>query len=279
MRSTPRFEFGKNWQSFISSLTEERVREAERSLADMLRTGSLAGVSFLDIGSGSGLFSLAARRLGARVVSFDYDPVSVACTLELKSRYFPGDLHWDVAEGSVLDREFLGSLGVFDIVYSWGVLHHTGELWKAMGNVQIPVRAGGVLFIAIYNDQGAASDLWAMTKRLYCSSVAGRVLVSAVMLPYFALRGVAAGLITAGSPFRHFTEYRTKRGMSVHHDWVDWLGGYPFEVARPEQVLRFYGDAGFVLTNMIATRGSGCNQYVFRRSLAERQARPASPPA
>src|SRR5207302_10440486 len=127
-----RFEFGKNWGRFLEVLDDERIGEAEESLKKMLEVEGLAGKSFLDIGSGSGLFSLAARRLGARVHSFDYDPQSVACAAELRRRYFPNDEDWVVEPGSALDEAYLNRLGTFDIVYSWGVLHHTGAMWQAL---------------------------------------------------------------------------------------------------------------------------------------------------
>src|SRR2546426_1571009 len=129
-----RFAFGENWARFLALLDDQRIRDAEESLQSKLEVENLAGKSFLDIGSGSGLFSLAARRLGARVHSFDYDPQSVACTAELRRRYFPGDERWTIEGASVLDAAYLASLGPFDVVYSWGVLHHTGHMWQALEN-------------------------------------------------------------------------------------------------------------------------------------------------
>ena len=162
-----RFEFGKNWTWFLATLTDAKIEQAVHSLEDMLEAADLRGARFLDIGSGSGLFSLAARRLGAQVCSLDYDPHSVACTRELRRRYFPDDPEWIVESGSALDEAYIRSLGRFDIVYSWGVLHHTGKMWAALANAAIPVAGGGKLFIAIYNDQGTPSRRWTKVKRAY----------------------------------------------------------------------------------------------------------------
>src|SRR6266581_9697805 len=156
-----RFEFGENWKSFLRVLNDERIAVAEDSLRQMLEVESLAGKSFLDVGSGSGLFSLAAMRLGARRVhSFDFDSQSVACTRELKCRYFPDVGHWMIEQGNVLDSAYLARLGQFDVVYSWGVLHHTGNLWQALENVAPLCADGGTIALAIYNDQGTASRRW-----------------------------------------------------------------------------------------------------------------------
>ena len=164
-----RFGFGKNWSRFLNLLNENRIESAEKSLLKYLGIDSLKGMSFLDIGSGSGLFSLAAHRLGALVTSFDYDVDSVECKKILREKY--KDLNeWQVMQGSALDKEFLNTLGKFDIVYSWGVLHHTGSMYEAFENVAPLVKEKGYLFISIYNDQGAASRRWKWIKEKYNKS-------------------------------------------------------------------------------------------------------------
>ena len=177
VQSGERFRFGDNWRSFLSTLDDERIEFATDSLKQWLDTTSLEGKSFLDIGSGSGLFSLAARKLGASVTSFDFDPASVACTTELRSRYFPDDPHWTVLQGSVLDDAFVTSLARADITYSWGVLHHTGSLWRAIEIAQKTVAPSGLFFIAIYNDQGNTSKRWATIKRIYNKSTIGKIVI------------------------------------------------------------------------------------------------------
>lgn len=262
-----RFKFGENWQRFLTVLNDERILEAEKSLKLMLNVESLNNKSFLDIGSGSGLFSLAARRLGARVHSFDYDPSSVACTQELKQRYFPEASDWTIEQGSVLDINYLKSLGKFDIVYSWGVLHHTGAMWQALENVSLPVVSGGELFIAIYNDQGIQSKLWLRIKQLYCSGTIGRTLVSALFIPLFIFAGLIIDLVRGRNPFKRYSDYQKSRGMSVVYDWLDWLGGYPFEVAKPEEILRFYQDKNFTLKKQVLCGGKlGNNQFIFTKN-------------
>jgi 2-polyprenyl-3-methyl-5-hydroxy-6-metoxy-1,4-benzoquinol methylase len=266
-----RFAFGENWSRFLAVLDEDRIAEAQASLCEMLGREDLAGLTFLDIGSGSGLFSLAAAKLGAaRVHSVDYDPASVACTLQLRSTHGPAGGDWTVSQDSVLDADRIAALGRFDVVYAWGVLHHTGDMWRAISHAAQPVAGGGRLFISIYNDQGPRSVLWRSVKRLYNTlpQPARLPFVLAVMVPRELL--TAAKSVLRGRPLdylRGWTNYKSTRGMSRWHDLVDWVGGYPFEVAKPEEVLDFLRARGFELERLKTCGGGlGCNQFVFTRT-------------
>jgi 2-polyprenyl-3-methyl-5-hydroxy-6-metoxy-1,4-benzoquinol methylase len=266
-----RFAFGSNWRAFIGLVDEKRIAAAIDSLSGPLGTADLTGRTFLDVGCGSGLFSLAAHRMGARVRSFDFDPDSVAATRELRRR-FGASGGWDVAQGSILDEETVARLGRFDIVYSWGVLHHTGDLWHATDLAARLVAPGGRLFISVYNDQGLESRVWRRVKRRYNRSGAlGRrllVLGSAVYL--HRRRPLAVALEMLRGTKTTLTRPPRARGMSAKHDLVDWVGGYPFEVATPEQVFTFLRERGFELRHLKTCAGGiGCNEYVFERRSGE----------
>lgn len=256
--ATTRFEFGANWSQFLHLVDEERIVAAERSLQEMLGVTDLNGKKFLDIGSGSGLFSLAARRLGASVVSFDYDNNSVACAEELRQRYLPGDRSWRIEQGSALDESYLATLRTFDVVYSWGVLHHTGDMWTALKNAGLRVGPGGRLFISLYNDQGWISSYWTRVKKLYNTNRAARNAMIAIHVPYLIWLRLVVRFIKGRG--------KLERGMSLWHDMKDWLGGYPFEVSKPDAVIGFYAERGFKLVNVKTNgRRSGCNEFVFEK--------------
>jgi 2-polyprenyl-6-hydroxyphenyl methylase/3-demethylubiquinone-9 3-methyltransferase len=215
------------------------------------------------------LFSLAARRLGARVKCFDFDPLSVACAIELKRHYFPDDPDWAIEQGNVLNLDYLRTLGQFDVVYSWGVLHHTGAMWQALENVVGLVAEKGRLFISVYNDQGNLSRRWRALKKCYNQSpkpIKWMIIlgIGTLLQTYSALAGVARGQNPL--PFKEWANKKKSRGMSVWHDLVDWVGGYPFEVAKPEEIFDFYFKKGFHLVKLKTCGGGrGCNEFVFVR--------------
>ena len=257
-----RFEFGKNWASYLDSLDDEKIAEAELCLTKMLDISNFRNMSFLDIGSGSGLMSLVAKRMGAKVRSFDYDLMSVKCTEFLKEKYFPDDPDWTISAGSALDGEFITSLGQFDIVYAWGVLHHTGNMWQALENVILPVRQGGKLFLMIYRDDGWKTCVWRFVKRTYCSGAIGKALIVGIFIPYYVIRGVIEDSLHRKDPMQRYRDYKKCRGMSKFTDWLDWLGGYPYEVATPEKLISFYECRGF---RFLKQNEKNDQEYIFQR--------------
>ena len=263
-----RFGFGANWARFLSVLDEERIDAAVESLRNMLGVHDLKERTFLDIGSGSGLFSLAARRLGARVHSFDYDPQSVACTQELRRRYFRDDAQWVAEQGSALDAAYLASLGYFDVVYSWGVLHHTGSLWLGIEHALQRVGPGGQLYIAIYNDQGWWSRVWWLIKHFYnkLPSLLKPAYAYGVWYTIIGLNVVKYTVkLQPMNAIRPLIGYKPGRGMSVSHDIVDWMGGFPFEVARYDLLIDYLQARGFTLTHGSPNYGMGCHELVAAR--------------
>ena len=276
---TDRFEFGHNWSRFLSTLDDQRITAAEESVKSLLKCDSLEGAKFLDAGSGSGLFSLAAFRLSAQVKSFDLDPQSVACTNSLKQRYAKDSDRWTVIQGSLTDSAFLESLGKFDVVYCWGVAHHTGAMWSVIENLLKRVNPDGLIVLAIYNDQLYISKIWDLVKRIYLRlpRFLRPLYVAAIGSTTFfkrlfvTLLACGLRLITFRNPIQPISNWiheGRSRGMHAWYDLVDWVGGWPFEVAKPEEIFRFARDRGFSLVELVTCPGHGCNEFVFRRNVA-----------
>jgi SAM-dependent methyltransferase len=268
-----RFAFGENWSSFASNLEPERVDAARESLAEMLCLDSLTGLRFLDVGCGSGIFSLAAHQMGAaQVLSFDYDPESVRTAARVRDEAVGSAEAWRIERGDVLDSEWMGTLGSWDVVYAWGVLHHTGDLWAALAQACDRVAPGGRFFVAIYNDQGLATRIWSVIKRTYFRVPAPlRPLYVVLASAPIELR-VLAGHLSRGDLQGYIRLWRHRdagaRGMDRWHDLVDWVGGHPFEAATPTEVFEFCAARGFELRTLRTVGGShGCNEFVFERSI------------
>ncbi len=261
-----RFNFGRNWINYSNTLNQSQIKKAEDSLKEVFDVKNFNEKDFIDIGSGSGIFSLAAVNLGAKVLSFDYDEDSVKSTKFLKSLYHKDNVKWRIESGSVLDEKYLESLGKFDYVYSWGVLHHTGDLKKALVNAsQMVKESNSEVVIAIYNDQGIKSKIWKIIKKIYCLGGFFSFILRFIFIPYFFLKYIFIGIIKYKDPTTPFKYYKKKRGMHIYFDWIDWLGGYPFEVATPEMIFNVFHSRGFTLEKLTCTIRSGCNEYRFKK--------------
>ncbi|HBC72888.1 MAG: Methyltransferase family protein [Candidatus Amesbacteria bacterium GW2011_GWB1_47_19] len=263
------FSFGKNWQNFLNSIDNLRINKSKISLSEFLGgEKNIKGKSFIDFGSGSGLFSLAAYLLGAsRIVSVDIDNASLECTETLRSNY-GRPTNWSITKGSALDKQFIKSLGKFDIVYSWGVLHHTGDMYQALNNVSSLIAPRGIFYVSIYNKttswlQGGPSWQWLRIKAIYNSS---NSVIKQLMLSCYTLVQII-GLICIAriNPVSYIYNYKNNRGMSWKHDLIDWLGGYPYEYATPDEIIKHLKILHLSCIKVVPTKNTGCNEFLFVR--------------
>jgi 2-polyprenyl-6-hydroxyphenyl methylase/3-demethylubiquinone-9 3-methyltransferase len=267
------FEFGKNWEVYLKGISEEKLYSAIYDLKDFLGHDML-GRSFIDIGCGSGLSSLAAYKLGAdKIFSYDIDPINIRNVEFLKHRFtVPPEYPWVAETCSIVDTKDLSRIAQGDIVYSWGVLHHTGDMWQALRNTASLVKDEGILYLMLYRDAKLAY-IWKLIKKSY---------VRAPVWLKFLIRNLFAGLLIAGmvlkgkNPVKSIKSYG-KRGMSWYTDVIDWVGGYPFEYAEAEQVIEFLDSLGFSLSRIRpeitkmtwGLWGTGSYQYIFKKGSSQ----------
>jgi 2-polyprenyl-3-methyl-5-hydroxy-6-metoxy-1,4-benzoquinol methylase len=258
------FAFGKNWASYAGLIDEPQIDEAKKGLLKLIPADEFKGRSFLDIGCGSGLHALAAAQLGvSRIMAVDIDPDSVATSSAVLSSNNV-TIPWRAEIMSVFDLD-AARQGTFDIVYSWGVLHHTGSMWEAVSKAASMVAPHGLLTFALYR-KTYIDPFWKLEKRLYAH--APQTIQRLVRAGYIAVFRLA--MLLTGSSFREYVaNYRSSRGMDFYHDIHDWLGGYPYETALAPEVEARLVSLGFKAERVFARsirKGIrfGCDEYVYR---------------
>jgi len=267
------FAFGENWASYARGIGAAQIADAESGLRRLLGDEPLTGKRFLDIGCGSGLHALAALRLGAsEVVAVDIDPASVATSRAVLAKHAPGT-RYAVKHASVFELDS-ASWGQFDVVYSWGVLHHTGNLDRALRSAAALVAPGGLFVFALYR-RTLSCGIWKLEKRWYAHAGPG----TQKMLRIMYLTLFRAGLRVTGRRFEDYVSGYRIRGMDFHHDVHDWLGGFPYESISPRDVERKMTELALAQVRTFTRQGwfgrlfgidhgvfgSGCDEYIYSR--------------
>ena len=273
MELSEHFAFGENWSQYASGINQDHLDQATRCLTDLLGDKSLDGVRMLDIGCGSGIHSVAAASLGAEVIATDLDPKSVATTSMLCEKFGVQDKVTPNIK-SVFDLDPKVD-GTFDLVYSWGVLHHTGAMWDAITSASRCVTPGGRFALALYR-KTRCCGMWTIEKKAYARMP--RLLQLPIQVAYTAGADAIASAWRRTLPWKLHQDYKNSRGMSRWHDVHDWLGGYPYESARPGEVESFLANQGFEKERGNRDHdqkvnwsflGTGCAEYVFRKAQPE----------
>ena len=258
------FAFGENWARYSEAISDQEIEYAESELRRLLGCDSLHGLRFLDIGCGSGIHALAALRLGADFVhAVDIDENSVRTTEAVLSRFWQKG-NYKVETANVFDMT-RASFGTFDIVYSWGVLHHTGDMWDAIRSASGLVENGGTLAIAIYR-KTRFCGMWRAIKERY---VRGGPVFRAVAVGVYMTIPILRDLSRCRNPLSRIRGHKKKRGMHWYVSVVDWVGGYPYESASADEIEAFLRSCGFRLERSFKTKpslglmGTGNAEYRF----------------
>jgi SAM-dependent methyltransferase len=254
------FNFGKNWKNFSdNALDSEKVSQAREDFANLLK--NVSGKTFIDIGFGQGLGLLTATSLGLETAGADINPLCKE-VLEKNQSFFPEmKQSIPVVVGSILESSTLFSIHQirtkYDIVHSWGVLHHTGDMQKAIENTASLVNDKGYFILAIYNRHWS-SALWLLIKWIYCHVPS--FLQTLLIYLFIPIIFLAKFMVTGKNPLKK------ERGMNFFYDVIDWVGGYPYEYASIEEMKNTMQKLGFEMLKAIPAQvPTGCNEFIFRK--------------
>jgi SAM-dependent methyltransferase len=255
-----RFAFGKNWQLYAqNALTQQKVSEARNSFRKLFAGIDLRGKSFLDVGFGQGLTLFLAQEMGAKVFGIEIDAENIGA-LTTTAHLFAHCQFPQTHIVSILDESFIKEHkqnGQFDIVHAWGVLHHTGDMRRALDNSAELVKNGEYLVLAIYNKHWS-SPIWKVVKWTY--NVAPRWMQWVAIYLFYPIIYLAKWMVTRENPKSN------ERGMDFWYNIIDWVGGYPYEYASISEVNALVSRHNFVCLQVIPAQvPTGCNQFVFRK--------------
>ena len=274
--SEGKFSFGINWTDFAKNKVDENIvsTHVNDALGHLLRMPGflsakpLEGKRVIDIGCGSGLSSLSFYENGCRdITSFDVNEDSIKATNIIKERFCndESNLKWSIKEGSILDENLVSDLRSqekYDLVYSWGVLHHTGDMRKAIDNTLSLCQSGSILWMALYikvdqpdGEEIYQNDLKLKIKFNEASEETKKEMIVSRLKKVF------------GNNPATWTRPYDNRGMTPINDVTDWLGGYPYEVARAKDIKRLLEANGFSEIEVLnENRASGTNViYIYQK--------------
>jgi SAM-dependent methyltransferase len=128
------------------SRTEAARYQREAFIARFARFSAWRGKSVLEVGCGTGCDLSMFGRHGARVVGVDLTPNSAALAAQRLRHHGAAGL---VMVGDCEQLPFDDD--IFDLVYSWGVIHHTPNTERAVAEIIRVAKPGGSVTVMIYN--------------------------------------------------------------------------------------------------------------------------------
>lgn len=256
------FSFGQNWLEYNQNwLTEEKLNQAKEHFDKLCGGIDFTNKKFLDVGFGQGLTLFLASQKQAQCQGIDIDPKNITAFEVAKKKL--GSVEKNLAPiqvqvASILDAQFVTqNHEAFDIVYAWGSLHHTGQMYPALKNCLSLLKPGGYFVCAIYNRHWS-SGTWHWIKKNYNRSPhwLKKLAIGLLIPPIF----LAKWLVTFKNPLK------MKRGMSFYYDVIDWVGGYPYEYASAEEMFAFFKKNSLKKIRwQKANVPTGCHEYVFQK--------------